>query len=116
MASAMDFTPFCSEKRYIGRVKWFNNKSGFGFVTVHDTTRLTPYDMFVHHSAIRVKDEQFRYLIQGEYIEFKVTSVEDKAHKYQAADVTGVNEDILMCETRNDCRLQKLEYQKTNKQ
>lgn len=39
------------------RCKWFNNKAGYGFVTVsggeHDGT-----DVFVHHSGIVVDKEQ----------------------------------------------------------
>ena len=38
MSDATDSTPsdinFDTNKVYAGRVKWFNNKSGFGFITV----------------------------------------------------------------------------------
>ena len=44
-----------------GRVKWFNNKAGYGFITVtsgeHEGS-----DVFIHHSAIEVAKEQYRYL------------------------------------------------------
>ena len=114
MSNETDFT-FEAHKRYTGRVKWFNNKSGFGFVTVHDSTKRTPNDIFVHHSAIHVLDQQFRYLIQGEYIEFTIEPVIGKTHAFQAAGVTGISKDILMCENRNDLRQQKSEYLKTKK-
>jgi cold shock CspA family protein len=104
--------PFEVALRYAGRVKWFNNKSGFGFITVHDPSREVPYDLFVHHSAIRVSDEQFRYIIQGEYVEFHVEEVTDKAHKYHAIDVTGMFEGRLMCETKHEFRQHKTEYQR----
>ena len=30
-------------------------------------------DVFVHHSALTVGEEQYKYLVQGEYVEFEVT-------------------------------------------
>ena len=50
--------------RYIGRVKWFNKKSGFGFITVADGDRVGT-DVFAHHSNLNVSQDQFRYLVQG---------------------------------------------------
>ena len=37
----------------LGRVKWFNNKAGFGFITVTDGPQ-SGTDIFVHHSSINV--------------------------------------------------------------
>ena len=48
-----------------GRVKWFNNKAGYGFITVTDGSR-SGSDIFVHHSGINVENQQYKYLIQGE--------------------------------------------------
>ena len=39
-----------------GKVKWFNDAKGFGFITVDGESK----DIFVHHSSI--KAEGFRYL------------------------------------------------------
>ena len=50
-----------SGSQYIGRVKWFNNKAGFGFVTALDGDKKDE-DVFVHHSAIHVSNEQYKYL------------------------------------------------------
>ena len=61
-------------------------------------------DVFVHHSAINVAQEQYRYLIQGEYVEFKLCSVSDSGHKWQAGSVHGINNGKLMCETRLESR------------
>jgi cold shock CspA family protein len=86
-----------------GRVKWFNNKAGYGFVTLTSGEQ-TDEDVFVHHSAIDVAQEQYRYLIQGEYVEFKLCNVSDNTHKWQAGSVKGINNGKLMCETRHETR------------
>ena len=89
--------------RALARVKWFNNKSGFGFVTVTDGPH-NGRDVFVHHSAIGVLSEQYKYLVQGEYIELFVLPVTSGNHEYQAANVCGVNGGKMMCETKNENR------------
>ena len=53
-----------------GRVKWFNNKAGYGFITINDCNTNEERDIFVHHSEIRVEQSQYKYLVQGEYVEF----------------------------------------------
>jgi cold shock CspA family protein len=46
-----------SADRLTGRVKWFNNKAGYGFITVTDGSR-SGSDIFVHHSSIGVASQQ----------------------------------------------------------
>ena len=91
-----------------GRVKWFNNKSGYGFITIsageHEGT-----DIFVHHSSITVEKEQYRYLVQGEYVEFVLKEMLDSEHKWQASDVSGISGGKLMCETRLETRATRTE-------
>jgi cold shock CspA family protein len=58
-----------------GRVKWFNNKAGYGFITVNDCETNEERDMFVHHSEIKVDQTQYKYLVQGEYVEFVIGSI-----------------------------------------
>ena len=84
-----------------GCVKWFNNKAGYGFITVSDPS---PRDIFVHHSAIQVGASQYKYLVQGEYVDLKIVQTEGEQHEFQAADVHGVRGGKLMCETRNEMR------------
>lgn len=49
-----------------GRVKWFNNSKGYGFIS-----RDSGADVFVHHSAIQ--GEGYRSLEEGQEVEFEVT-------------------------------------------
>ena len=65
-----------SEQRLTGMVKWFNNKSGFGFVTVCSEGEFKGKDIFAHYSSIRVTNSQYKYLVQGEYVEFTLVSSE----------------------------------------
>ena len=46
---------FDESSRYFGRVKWFNNKAGYGFCTVvgdEDDDRVGE-DVFVHHTGVQ---------------------------------------------------------------
>ena len=81
-----------------GRVKWFNNKSGFGFITVCDGPHKDK-DIFAHFSALKGESSQYKYLVQGEYVEFVLTKCETGKHEFNASDVTGVKGGILMCDT-----------------
>lgn len=104
-AVAADTTSAPAPDRLIGRVKWFNNKTGFGFITAMEGEH-KDRDVFVHHSTIKVAQDQYRYLVLGEYIEFILSKVVDASskHEFQAADVTGVKGGKLICETRWESR------------
>jgi CspA family cold shock protein len=53
-------------EKEIGKVKWFNNAKGYGFIE-----RSTGGDVFVHHSAIQMNG--FRTLTEGDAVAFNVT-------------------------------------------
>jgi hypothetical protein len=85
--------------RLVGQVKWFNIKAGYGFITVNDGEH-SGKDIFVHFSAVRTSNTQYKYLVQGEYVEFCLMKSATEDHEYQAVDISGIKGGPLMCETR----------------
>lgn len=67
--------------RIRGKVKWFNNVKGYGFIG-----REEGEDVFVHYSAIA--QEGYKSLQEGDEVEFEIT--EGKKGP-QAEHVTRVN-------------------------
>jgi len=61
-----------------GRVKWFNEQKGFGFISQDDGD-----DLFVHFSSIQ--QEGYKVLHEGDEVEFNITQGEKGP---QAVDVT----------------------------
>jgi cold shock protein len=51
------------QKMTEGRVKWFNDSKGYGFIETD-----SGHDVFVHHSSIQV--EGFKSLSEGERVTF----------------------------------------------
>lgn len=47
----------------VGRVKWFNNEKGYGFIEYKENE-----DIFVHYSAI--EQDGYKTLSEGQYVEF----------------------------------------------
>jgi CspA family cold shock protein len=48
-----------------GKVKWFNNDKGYGFIEYKDME-----DIFVHYSAIL--SEGYKTLVEGQYVTFEL--------------------------------------------
>jgi hypothetical protein len=113
MSSNKDSVTNNSPEHWTGRVKWFNNKAGYGFITITDGFRLDT-DIFVHHSIINVENQQYKYLVQGEYVVFDMVRTESGNHEWQALNVSGIRGGKLMCETRREFKIAKNEY-KTSK-
>ena len=49
-----------------GKVKWFNDSKGFGFITPDDGGK----DLFAHHSSIQM--DGYKSLKEGQAVEFDV--------------------------------------------
>jgi cold shock CspA family protein len=107
-SSEVVVTPVLAES-LIGRVKWFNNKAGYGFVTITDGSR-SGTDVFVHHSSVEVENQQYKYLVQGEYVEFDLIKTTTGSHEWQASKVHGIKGGKLMCETRNETKMARTAY------
>ena len=78
--------------RNIARVKWFNPRAGYGFLTDCDNAE----DIFVHHYEITTSGNVYKTLTQGEYVEYNTTT--DDKGKVLAVNVTGIKQGPLLCE------------------
>ena len=63
-----------------GKVKWFNNEKGYGFIEYNDLE-----DIFVHYSAI--KKDGYKTLKEGDLVDFKLI---ETGKGLQAIDVEEV--------------------------
>jgi cold shock CspA family protein len=96
------------DTRYIGIVKWFNNKSGYGFITLTPPDGAETRDIFVHHSAITHKGDNmdcYRYLILGEYVEFSIFCPKNSTYDEQCSNVTGIYNGKLMYQSKTESTL-----------
>ena len=83
------------DERIQGRVKWFNKNNGIGFIR----NLATQQDIFVHHSELAPKTDCFRFLTEGEYVEYSEGPA-TQPHSTQAKQVTGIAGNELLCEVR----------------
>lgn len=94
---------------HTGRVKWFNNTRGYGFLTYKDENGVD-LDVFVHFSSIRSQvEDSFKTLTQGEYVSFDLAD-SNKQDKLLAVNVTGVNGGPLLSDQRALNRERRTEY------
>lgn len=70
-----------------GRVKWFNNDKGYGFIEYEG---LVNEDIFVHYSAI--ESEGYKTLSEGQYVQFNLV---ETSKGYQALNVKLVKEPAM---------------------
>ena len=64
-----------------GKVKWFSDQKGFGFITPEDGSK----DVFVHHSSIN--GNGFRSLAENDLVEYEI---EQSPKGLRAANVVKV--------------------------
>jgi CspA family cold shock protein len=55
-----------------GKVKWFNSKKGYGFITEDKTEK----DIFLHVSSL--EDSKLRVLKENQKIKFEIKEEKDK--------------------------------------
>src|SRR6476660_9761548 len=80
--------------RITGKVKWFNNAKGYGFIE-----RDGGSDVFVHYSAIQ--GDGFRSLEEGQAVEFEIV---DGPKGPQAGNVTKISRSTRSGRTSADVR------------
>ncbi len=71
----------------VGKIKWFNDSKGYGFVETEDGE-----DAFVHFSAIQ--GEGYRTLNEGDSVEFNIVQ-DDKGPR--AENVTVIQSASSLC-------------------
>ena len=70
----------------IGKVKWFNNEKGYGFIEYKENE-----DIFVHYSAIEL--DGFKTLSENQLVEFTLV---ETSKGYQALNVKLIKEPIVV--------------------
>ena len=74
----------------IGRIVWFDQKKGFGFVKIMDTEEK---EVFFHFSSIQSVNS-FKKVYPGEYVSLDIeenAESSDPKKKYTGKNITGVN-------------------------
>ena len=80
----------------IGKVKWFNNAKGYGFVLPEEGGE----DLFVHYSAIQM--EGYKTLKAGQDVQFDIAEGPKGLHAVNIQAVADENEDYADSEASVD--------------
>jgi CspA family cold shock protein len=114
---SVEHTTTTQQNRLLGIVKWFNNKRGFGFITIIEDGDHKSKDIFVHYSSIRVTNSQYKYLEKGEYVEFDFvhTTNPEAEHEFYADAISGIKGGPLKCETAHNESLRRPPQQYTQR-
>ena len=71
----------------VGRVKWFNNEKGYGFITGEDGKDVFAHFSQIHYSTIQT--DGYKTLTEGQYVEFELIST---PKGFQALNVCPIKE------------------------
>jgi CspA family cold shock protein len=71
--------------KMVGKVKWFNNEKGYGFIKTEEGK-----DVFVHYS--NVIKEGFKTLEENENVEFDVQQVDKGLQAINVKSIEELNE------------------------
>ncbi len=80
---------------FYGKCKWFNNKYGYGFITVLSGDKKGK-EIFAQYTGIKPMNSTYKTILNGEYVNFDIIQgIKD----LQAVNITGINGGPLMCDT-----------------
>lgn len=83
----------------MGQCKWFNDRLGFGFLSIISEGDKKGTDIFIHHSVIKTKNSHYKTLRKGEYVQFDIGKSTIKGpNVHQATNVTGILGGPLICD------------------
>lgn len=88
--------------KFVGQCKWFNDRLGYGFITIQGGVDKGK-DIFVHHTGIKPLNSNYKTLSKGEYVNFDII---DGSNGSQAIHVTGIEGGTLMCDVTPTLRRQ----------
>ena len=66
-----------------GKVKWFNNEKGYGFIEYKDDE-----DIFVHYSAILTPG--YKTLVEGQYVQFDLVRTDKGLQAKNVVEIDNV--------------------------
>jgi CspA family cold shock protein len=80
----------------IGKVKWFNNAKGYGFLNASNVD----HDIFIHYSSIEM--EGYKYLKAGQVVEYNLQDGPKGLHAVNIKPFEESREDAFESEVRHE--------------